>query len=274
MFAKLKGYFRRLSTPKKETNYQPEETSYGNIEVSYIGSVKIEGNVLKDNTNIILQISYEKNMKDANTDRENFIEMASTSNLNMIYLDSDELDKRFIFISGPVYKYDKLCVYGYDVKYSNNKTLMKVMSILEKIDLMQDSSTFKEALQDKYTFPYTSDDIYLTSENPVYVQCIDTYWIDKDIIDAGYDILDCLKDAFIVAILLKNQNMVMIDIIETFVKSYKDKWYQQYILDYIDEYKEAFASNFTIPGYKNIFDINFLVTSHNGEFEDIDEPLD
>ena len=68
--------------------------------------------------------------------------------------------------------------------------------------------------------------------------------------------------------------MVMIDIIETFVKSYKDKWYQQYILDYIDEYKEAFASNFTIPGYKNIFDINFLVTSHNGEFEDIDEPLD
>lgn len=274
MFAKLKGYFRRLSTPKKETNYQSQETSYGTIKVSYIGSTKIEGNVLMNDSNIILQISYEKGMKDAETDKEQFIEMVSTANLNTIFLESDKLNKKFIFLAGPIYRYDKLCEYGYDIKYSNNKMLMKTMSILEKIDIMAQSSTFKESLKNKYNFPYTSDIVYLTPENPVYTQCIDTYWVDKDIIDAGFDVLDIIKDICMVAILFKNQDLTMIDTVNDFVKSYQRKTYQPYILDYIDEYKEAFASNFTIPGYKNIFDINFLVTNHNGDFEDIDEPLD
>lgn len=274
MFTKLKGYIRRFTTPKKETDYQPQETSYGEIKVSYIGSVKMEGNVFLRDSNIILQISYEKGMQDAESDKEQFIEMVSTSNLSTVFLESDTLNKKFIFLAGPIYNYDRLCEYGYDIKYSNNKMLMKTMSILEKIDIMAQSSTFKEQLKDKYNFPYTSDIVYLTSENPVYVQCIDTYWVDKDIIDAGYDILDIMKEIVIVAIFLRNQDITMVDSISNFVKSYQRKTYQSYIIDYIDEYKEAFSSNFTIPGYKNIFDINFLVTNHNGDFEDIDEPLD
>ena len=68
MFSKLKGYLRRLSTPKKETNYQPKETSYGDIKVSYVGSVKVNNSLIHDSS-IILQISYERNMQDADKDR-------------------------------------------------------------------------------------------------------------------------------------------------------------------------------------------------------------
>lgn len=272
MFSKLKGYLRRLSTPKKETNYQPKETSYGDIKVSYVGSVKVNNSLIHDSS-IILQISYERNMQDADKDREQFLEMVSTTELSTCIIDIDKLNRRFLYIAGPICRYDRLCEYGYMLNYSDNKTLMKVMSILEKIDIMAESSTFKDKSKGKYTFPYTSDVINLTPENPVYVQCIDTYWIDKDIIDSGMNIFDYLKDILMVAILLKNQNYVILDTVHDFVKQYQTKTFQKYILDYIDEYKEDFASNFTIPGYKNIFDINFLVTNYNEDVDDIDELL-
>ena len=43
--------------------------------------------------------------------------------------------------------------------------------------------------------------------------------------------------------------------------------------EYIDTLKDTYVSNFTIPGYKNIFDINFLVTNYNEDVDDIDELL-
>ena len=63
----LKGYLRRASTPKKETNYTSEETTFGDIEVRYIHSVLLNKSI----SNIILEISFSKNNKDANDNLPN-----------------------------------------------------------------------------------------------------------------------------------------------------------------------------------------------------------
>ena len=51
MFAKIKGYIRRLRTPKKETQYESKQTTFGEINASFIDAVTI-CNMDEDSSNI------------------------------------------------------------------------------------------------------------------------------------------------------------------------------------------------------------------------------
>ena len=252
----LKSYLRRASTPKKETNYTSEETTFGDIEVRYIHSVLLNKSI----SNIILEISFSKNNKDANDNYNKFLDMISEAGL--IKTKYDMLDKIFVYIGGTRESY-KLLIdkYFFNEKNAYDKILRKVHNVLKEIDIMNND-------QDKI-YPYESDYQNIKEVNPVYVENIDTSFISPEVIDdKEKDIFDYLINVLIIG-LYDDYHETISDTISRFISSYNNNVYYDDLHQLIEQYKDDFYSNFEIYGYKNIFDINFRVT--NDTYDDTEE---
>ena len=138
---------------------------------------------------------------------------------------------------------------------------------------MKDSNSLPD-LADKNVFPYEALKIKLQKTDPVYVQQIDTYYISPNIISNDIDIMDKIKSLIIIAIYV-DEKYILVDHVFEFIYCYKTKRYRGDIEECIARYKESYGSNFTISGYKNIFDINLSITDQeNSSYPDIDEILD
>lgn len=270
MFSKLKGYIKRLTTPKKDESYTTTPTTFGDIQVSYVDAVKIL-DTLK--SNIILEISYPDDMHDALLCANNFIYMISMTGIRYTTI---KINKTiYMYIAGSMLDYD-LLLYTYmnSIDYADNKILKKVISVLSKIDIMKDSASLMEDLMYKSVFPYEALKIKFQKTDPVYVQQIDIYYISPDIISNNIDIMDKLKSLILVAVYV-DEKYILVDYIFDFIYCYKTKRYRGDIEECIAQYKESYGSNFTISGYKNIFDINLSITNQeNSSYPDIDEILD
>lgn len=273
MFSKLKGYFRRLNTPKKEENFKPEPTSYGEVNVWHVSSVVVD-NETDELNNIILQISYDKTMSDSTDDAMNFNTMISSVGIRSALV-GDIDNTVYLFIAGSNSCFGMLLSkYLNDPVYSNNRIFKKVIFMLGKIDIMKDISIFKDESQLDY-YPYESSFVRLSESKPVYVQCVDTYFVSNKLLEAGIDVLDILNTLYIVAV-YADQN-ILFDYAYDFITKYNLEEYNPHVLEIIDKYKKDFESNFYIPGYKNIFDINTSVTNQEAMskyLDETEEPID
>ena len=267
MLSKLKGYIRRLTTPKKDENFETKETTFGELEVSFVDSVKIEDDMFPT-SNIILQISYQGQMDDGVNAVNQFLEMASRVGLKSNIIPLEETN--YMFIAGSDIYYNYLCeTFANDPEYSENKILRKVISIISKIDIMGQMPYFEDYNNRIYSYDTTI--VTLGDSRPVFVECIDTYYIAKDLFDANINVLDKLNNLYIMGIYIPEQETILTDTVYGFISRYRSDDYSDYIMDMIDKYKDQYQSNFTIPGYKNIFDINFLVTDLDSSSEYVTE---
>ena len=269
MFSRLKGYIKRFTTPKKDESYATTPTTFGDIQVSYIDAVRI---LDTPTSNILLEISYPDDMHDASLCANNFIYMISMTGIRYTTI---KINKTiYMYIAGSMIDYD-LLLYTYmnSIDYADNKILKKVISVLSKIDIMKDSNSLPD-LADKNVFPYEALKIKLQKTDPIYVQQIDTYYISPNIISNDIDIMDKIKSLIIVAIYV-DEKYILVDYVFDFIYCYKTKRYRGDIEECVARYKESYGSNFTISGYKNIFDINLSITDQeNSSYPDIDEILD
>ena len=272
MFEKIKGYFKRLSTPKKEKDFEPEPTSYGEINVWHINSMVI--NKYEELNNIILQISYDKSMNDTTEDAMNFNIMISSVGIRSALV-GDIGDTTYLFIAGSNSKFGMfLNKYMNDPVYSNNRIFKKVVSTLGKIDIMKDISIFSNEPELDY-YPYESAIVAISESRPVYVQCIDTYFVSQQLFEAGLDLLGILNTLYIVAIYI-DQN-ILFEYVYDFVTNYNLRNYNDRVLEHVDTYKTYFESNFCVPGYKNILDINTSITDQEAiskYMDETEEPID
>lgn len=270
MFAKIKGYIRRLRTPKKETQYESKQTTFGEINASFVDAVTIY-NMDEDSSNIIIGVSYPNNMEDSLSCYKEFINMISPLGVRFINIDIEE--KGFLYLSGSVEDYDILIgSFNQDPEKSDNKIFRKVCSLLRKIDIVSSDTS---VLPPNNIASYNSTSVELTKTDPVFVQSIDTYWIDKDVLDANINIFDKLKSMINVYIYdLISDNIYAYSVLD-FIYCYSTGRFDEDLKEYINTLRDKYESNFAIPGYKNIFDINFLVTDLDSSSKyDIDEPLD
>ena len=237
MLSKLKGYVRRLTTPKKDENFESKETTFGELEVSFVDSVKIEDDMFPT-SNIILQISYQGQMDDGVNAVNQFLEMASRVGLKSNIIPLEETN--YMFIAGSDVYYNYLCeTFANDPKYSENKILKKVISILSKIDIMGNTSFFEEYENGAYSYDTTI--IALGDSRPVFVEYVDTYYIAKDLFDANINVLDKLNNLYIMGIYLPEQETVLTDTVYGFISRYKSDDYSSYIMEKIEKYKEQYT---------------------------------
>lgn len=270
MFAKIKGYIRRLRTPKKETQYESKQTTFGEINASFIDAVTI-CNMDEDSSNIIIGVSYPNNMEDSLSCYKEFINMISPLGIRFINIDIKE--KGFLYLSGSVEDYDILIgSFNQDPEKSDNKIFRKLCVLLRKIDIVSEETSVLTT--DRVT-SYNSTAVKLTKTDPVFVQSIDTYWIDKDVLDANINIFDKLKSMINVYIYDPISDYIYAYSVLDFIYCYSTGRFDEDLKEYINTLRYKYESNFAIPGYKNIFDINFLVTDLDSSSKyDIDEPLD
>lgn len=269
MFAKLKGYIRRFSTPKKETNYEPKQTTFGEIDVSFVNAVKIY-NLDNDSSNIIIGVSYSNDMEDSLACYHEFIGMISPIGIRFVNINIK--NQGFLYLSGSVEDYDILIgLFNKDPEKSDNKIFRKLCVLLRKIDIVSEETN---VLTTDGVTSYEATRITLTKTDPVFVQNIDTYWVHSDVLNANIDIFDKLKSMIKVYIYNPTTEEIYEYNVLDFVYYYNTGRFYDSEKEYIDTLKDAYVSNFTIPGYKNIFDINFLVTDLSSSSDyDIDEPL-
>lgn len=270
MFAKIKGYIRRLRTPKKETQYESKQTTFGEINASFVDAITI-CNLDKDSSNIIIEVSYSNNMEDSLSCYKEFINMISPLGIRFINIDIKE--KGFLYLSGSVEDYDILIgSFNQDPEKSDNKIFRKLCVLLRKIDTVSKETS---VLTTDGVTSYNSTVVKLTKTNPVFVQSIDTYWIDKDVLDANINIFDKLKSMINIYIYDPISDHIYAYSVLDFIYCYSTGRFDEDLKEYINTLRYKYESNFTIPGYKNIFDINFLVTDRDSSSNyDIDEPLD
>lgn len=266
MFSKLKGYFKRYSTPRPDKNYKPKETTYGDYDVMFISSTVFDNTA---NNNIIMVYTYDKNPEkdDILKEVEEFEFMLKENRFGMKTVYNNE--RPFIFFTGDRIQYATVINYYYnDPDYRYNKLLCLLRKIVINLDI---TSTLIGGEPSLY-YQYESELLELTPSNPVAIQSINVSNIPYELQDNKY-LYDNIVSLLKIGYLIHNEY---------------DEYYHNYdyILDFLtkfyycknkdfEELKLNFKSNFNIKGFKNIFDINFKVTTDNEEsyYEDIDEVI-
>lgn len=271
MLSRLKGYFKRFITPKPDKNYQPKETTYGDYDVIFISSSVFDH---FNNTNIIMAYTYDKNPErdDILKEVEEFEYMLKTNRFGMKTVNYEE--RPFVFFAGDRVQYATLINYYYhNPNYRYNKLLCLLQKIVANLDI---TSTLIGNDPSLY-YQYESEVLELESSNPVAIQSIDISNIPFELQNNKYSreyLFDIIVPLFKIGYMLYNKDQ------EEYVYRY------DYIFDFLTKYWYAndvryqnlecnFKSNFNITGFKNIFDINFKVTTDNNEsyYNDIDEVI-
>jgi len=271
MLSRLKGYFKRYLIPKPDKKYQPEETTYGNYDVLLISSTVFDS---IDNTNIIMAYTYDNNpdKDDILKEVKEFEFMLKTNRFGMKTVIYE--DHPFVFFAGDRVQYATLINYYY---HNPNHRYNKLLCLLQKIVANLDITSTLIGNDPSLFYQYESEVLKLESSNPVTVQSIDISNIPSELHYNKYSreyLFDTIVPLFKIGYMLYNKDQ------EEYVYRY------DYILDFLNKFwygKDVryenlecdFKSNFNITGFKNIFDINFKVTTDNDEsyYNDIDEVI-
>lgn len=267
MLSKLKGYFKRYTAPKPDKNYQPKETTYGDYDVMFISSTVFD-NIY--NTNIIMAYTYDNNpeREDILKEVEEFESMLKENRFGMktVYYKG----RPFVFFAGDRVQYATLINYYYqypDYRYN------KLLCLLRKIVINLDITSILTGEDPSLYYQYESEHLELESSNPVAIQSIDISNIPLELHDHKY-LFDIIVPLFKIGYMLYDKDQseytYRYDYILDFLNKFwygKDVRYQNLECD--------FKSNFNITGFKNIFNINFKVTTDNDEsyYDDIDEVI-
>lgn len=246
---------------KKDTNYTSPENTYGDFEWRYISSA-----TCGDLSNIILELDYTPtpSMDNFKSDLLFFKKYANQSGLRMIEYSFQ--NKTCVLVAGSAIQY--VSVFSIDKTGYDNTVLRSLLSLLIKIDVV--SCKITDYLDYGRVVPaYESTDIMLTESVPVWMQTINESLLYKEITRCDYNKdLIYLTVSFIYnlfgsnCIMYYNNELLLFTIADT-------------TGDYI-RLINSFASNFDIPRYQNLFDINLKVTNDSDEslYDNIDEVID
>ena len=160
----------------------------------------------------------------------------------------------------------------YEDNKSNKETIFNyIKNILTKIDRIRLVLNSNEIDNCSYFINQSNT----SSTNPVDVQFIDTYYVSSDIITNKINIIEELLPLTIMGITYSN-----IPGEYTSIAMYVSDFVFKFNYDLLED-KESilnldklYHSNFDIPGYKNLFDINLrVIESNDSYYKDIDEVL-
>ncbi len=265
MLSKLKGYFKRYSSPKPDKKYQPEETTYGDYDVVFISSTVFD-NI--NNTNIIMAYTYDSDPEKDDILKEieefDFMLKLNRFGIKTVYY----TERTFVFFAGDRVQYATLINYFYhDPNYRYNKLLCLLQKIVINVDIISTLIGNDPSLY----YQYESEFLKLESSNPVAIQSIDISNIPYELQGDKY-LFDIIVPLFKIGYVLSDKGAFVYkyDYVLDFLTKY---WYGQDVRYH--ELECNFKSNFNITGFKNIFDINFKVTTDNNEsyYNDIDEVI-
>lgn len=267
MLSKLKGYFKRYSTPRPDKKYQPEETTYGDYDVLFISSTVFDNIV---NTNIIMAYTYDNNpdKDDILKEVEEFEFMLKENRFGIKTVRYK--GRPFVFFAGDRIQYTTLInYYYYNPDYRYNKLLCLLQKIVINLDITATFIGNKPSLYHQYE----SEVLKLETSNPVAIQSIDISNIPIELQEKNY-LFDIIISLFKIGYVLYDKEQGEYTYKYDYVLDFLNKFWYSEDTRYQDlEYN--FKSNFNITGFKNIFDINFKVTTDNNEsyYNDIDEVI-
>lgn len=269
LISKLKGYYRRLTTMKKDKKYKPELNTYGDISVEFIDSIMINEASYSSNTVIALHYNDQSDSINDLNDLKNLI----------IQSDLRVLDLKFDFVA---------YVYGQSPSYAtflfnneNQKSYNKFFSLLynlcTEIDIIDETLQYVKdpeanAYYTKKYYPYETESIDLSTSMPIYVQDV-TAKLPENIrskckgINAlfmynyngqyNYTYMKYVSDLKVSSILQSKDG-------DDLLKYEAPEWTKQY------------ASNLTIYDGTNILEDNLLITNNDDQalYDDIDEIIE
>lgn len=257
--AKLKGYKRRLSTIKKDKDYQAPVTDYGEYNVDLVSgyNVQVKGEI---HSGVIFLIEFDYKNYDVQKDTLGIINLVSQINGNYINTYDDSTSLNFISLTSSQCK-DLADIYNKDPQYNGNKVLRNLITEFTKVDIVDRQLSFT---QEKSIYPYEISLVKLTKDKPVYIQkFFDEYHFKMDSI---YIILN---------IFIQADEIMFADTIFEFVRDYSK---ESLFHDVVERLYESKPKLFEIPEFKNIFDINLLLINENRRdysfVEDVDEVID
>ena len=270
MLSYLKGLFKRLSVPKKESSFKSKESDYGEYEISFVDSFQINDKY----SNIILQLIYNPNHSDMK--QAIYLFKLKLCICGFRLLEYPLHNKTIIFISGSDNQYIEYVSQSLnDTMIEDNIISRSMVSLLQKIDILKDKISILLDKEFKYASYITENNI-LTSTNPVAIQYPNANNIDPEILKMNYmeDFIHILAIGIYIDedYKIDSTEYLFLYISDLICKLNSDKEYYQ---DLFEMYKSSILSNFDIPEFKNIFDINFTITTNDESmYEDIDEIIE
>lgn len=265
MLNTLKGYIKRLTTPKPDKTYQPAKEIYNIYEWRIISLYKDNFG----NSNIILELDTQISDKYTDIDFDISVLLKNMYLCGIRVLEYKFKDTSSILIAGSVEQYiSVLTVKNTLLNADMNRVYRSFINKLRDIDIMHNKIDYvlgNEYLQKSY-YPYETEITELTCTNPIIIQYIDTENLYSEILKTDY--MELMIYLMVISIYGEKtcKSYYISDLAN--IISYDDT-------EIFSALKESMYANFNIPGFKNVFDINFKVTNDDESmYDDIDEVIE
>ena len=252
LISKIKGYWRRLTSPKKDLNFKTKETQYGEILVSPYSYIYLK-NIDTEYSKICIQIKYNPTQEDANSAMIEFLQLFNI--LQIQYIDQD----KYIYIIGSIYDYIKLfCRYEY--LKNDNKVFGLVYNLCKNINIIRDNMKWLEqTLYSSYNVHIT----VLSKDNPVRI-----YNPLDDMLNSTHT--DIIPELLYIYIYDSSWDWEEYSFINFFMSYNNNKYFKEKI----DELNKNYPTAFILPNGKNIIDMNFILNDSNASYDGVDEIID
>lgn len=255
LFSYFKGLFRRVSTPKKDEKYVSPPTTYGEYDIDYISGFVAKYNNLRQD-NHIFRITYQKGQEDIDKDANQLINILSS--LKIIVLKIVTENNIEIFISSNGYKFGALTwFYTNSIELNSNKLFRKFFNGLTKIDEV-DKYINLYSKSEAFYHPYETQEILIDAvANPVYIQSI----FDEFKHEVDMELITPL----LTIVYAYNNDLYCYGLLEFMYHMKNSYEYNKFIPEEVKqkimyEYYTVYKQNFNIDEFKNVFDINYIVT--------------
>ena len=269
LIKKLKGYYRRLTTIKKDKNYKPDLKSYGDISVEFVDSIMINSSNYESNIVIKLQCPNEEGSK---SDLNELINLITKSDLRLVLSEKHSL----AYVYGRAPSYAKF-LYSNEEMKSYNKYFSLLYNLCIEIDsidpILQYLNNPKENIYEteKY-YPYESENINISINNPIYVQDI-TAKLPED----QRNEFKCINALFVYDTNQADDSVYMYYASDIKADSILQSKPGDDLLKYdAPQWIEDYASNLTLCDGTNILKDNLLITNNDDQslYDDIDEIIE
>jgi hypothetical protein len=277
--SKIKGYFRRLTTPSKDKSYIPDDTSFGDFSVTMVNGTYVDNHC----NNIVIEFIYNSDYEDIRRHAEQLLLALESTDIRVLEFRNiatkDDSNVLF-YTAGTNIDYIKFIqtLLPYPV-WAYNKLFKFLKRRLEELEYVAPYLKYGLDINsydlDKYN-EFVSRPlnlITLTSSNSIKVEDIVlkrfSNILTKD--EDDKDLIEKLLPLFRVYVYFPN-----IDETELY---WVNELAYKFLMDPIVhndliEYSESMRSNFNIPNFKNILDMNTEVIDPDSMYKDIDEVID
>ena len=268
MIKKIKGYIKRLLSPSPEENFKSKDNSFGEFEFDLVSSTIFEDYY----NNLLIQMTHYGDRKYEDFDKS-YTELKE--NFQLVGIKIKEyifLDRWITYISGSAEQFASFINHSKFEFTLKDPVFTKLTNLLNNIDITT-AYTYKLGVAKFNPTPaYLSTNVRGINRNfPIAIEEIkDKSILDHEVIRTNY--MEILLPLLHVLVYTPYDESYVFLSIEDLVLALQctDDY------NFLYEYKESLESNFEIPGYKNLFDINLVITNDQdiSSYDDIDEIIE